>query len=148
MGRGLRETKNIPPIPTGGYTFRVSVTQTSCEYFSGPNPKKGVSAKSISSLGYEVRGSCYTFSESGPQGKNVGRGILNFTQGPRTICEKGMAGGPGGKLLGFSTFFPLETPAQMGCGSLLFYAIFAWDGPCPLQGSGWWAESGKSKVGI
>ena len=72
-------------------------------------PKNGVSAKSISSQGFEARGSYHTFSESRQQGeKNVGSGILNFGPQPEKM----------GPILELGLFFIKGTPADLGHGSI------------------------------
>ena len=54
---------------------------------------------------------------------------------PEENGPKGRAGWPSDKNFKFLTFFIKGTPAQMGLGTLLSYAIFWGDAPCGLQGS-------------
>ena len=71
----------------------------------GP-PKKGVSAKSISSRGFGARGSSHTFSETGQWGEqNVGSGILIFGPWPEKSVPEGGAGREPTKILEFQYFF-------------------------------------------
>ena len=87
-------------------------------------PKKGVSAKSISSGGFGAGGLCRTFSESGRRGEqNVGSGILNFWPRPEKTGPEGGAGRGGDQNFGISTFFIKGTPAKIGCRSLGFMQL-------------------------
>ena len=116
------------------------VTQTPRPSGSSPDPKKGVSGKSISSGDFGAWGSCRTFSESGQ--------VLAHSRRKRSR-KAGLAGGRP-KFFNFKFFLYKWPPLKLGTGRFLPYATFWSDAPWgphgypEAQGGG---ENQKSNLG-
>ena len=101
------------------------VTRTPGPLGSGPDPKKRVSAESISSEGFGVGGSCLTFTETGRQGEqNVGSGILIFGLLPEKTGPESRSCRGANQNFGILTFFIKGPPLNLGAGRFLFYPTF------------------------
>ena len=127
------------PLNSSQVTFgRVNWTQGL--WGSGPEPKKGVSAKTISSEDFGAGWSCCTFSELGQRGKkNVGSRILIFGTGPEKTGPEGGAGLGYPKFLNFDIFYQSNSPLKTSAGRCCFYSTFWSDKP-------WGPSSGRVKI--
>ena len=76
----------------------------------------------------------YLFGIGTTRQKNVGSGVLNFSQWPEKTGLAHWVGQPGNKMHRFLTIFISETPAQIGCEYFVILCNF--EGGCILRAPG------------